>query len=111
MLDINVINALAKDGWKRWTKGDYDRLYFNLNHTDHMEVTYHKSGWVASAKLDGEEISNSQASRIMGVKCWIDVETGKLYIRYGRDDAQETVKKYAEKSLEKAQNKAAESED
>lgn len=111
MLNDKVIAELKKDGWKRWTKGDYDRLYFNLSHTDHMEVTYHTSGWVASATLDGEEISNSQASRIMGVKCWIDVETGKLYVRYGRDDAQEAVKEYADKSLAKAQNKAAESED
>ena len=69
-------------GGSRWQRAGMDRVYFNgLGRWFGLEADYYKSGHIASAKLDGEEISNSKARKILDRvgygKLWYDCATGK----------------------------------
>ncbi|XJZ60229.1 hypothetical protein ACIA4Q_02450 [Lactobacillus delbrueckii subsp. bulgaricus] len=95
------IEALEKKGFNRWTKGEMDRLYFNLEKAGALELDYYKSGNLRSAYLDGERISNAEACRLLAVKCFIDLKNGnKLVVQYGREEAQEVVRELAEKAMQ-----------
>lgn len=106
MLSKEVIAELEKDGWKRWTQYDFDRMYFHIDKSEFMEISYYHTGGICSSCLDGKDISHSRAYWILSVTCWIDVETEKMHFRYGDDVQATVVKEYAEKSLEKAQKQA-----
>lgn len=62
----------------RWTKGRFDRIYFNWEQMG-LEVEYYNTGNISSATWKGEEISNSEAYRIAGCKVWIDVNDEKVH--------------------------------
>ena len=47
--NILDIKELENKGFNRWTKGDMDRLYFNVEKSEYFEVEYYKSGNVSSA--------------------------------------------------------------
>lgn len=95
------IEDLEKKGFNRWTKGEMDRLYFNLEKAGALELDYYKSGNLRSAYLDGERISNAEACRLLAVKCFIDLKNGnKLVVQYGREEAQEVVRELAEKAMQ-----------
>ena len=95
------IEALEKKGFNRWTKGDMDRLYFNIEKSGDLGLDYYKSGNLRSADLDGERISNAEACRLLAVKCFIDLKNGnKLVVQYGREDAQDMVRDLAEKAMQ-----------
>lgn len=95
------IEALEKKGFNRWTKGEMDRLYFNLEKAGALELDYYKSGNLRSAYLDGERISNAEACRLLAVKCFIDLKNGnKLVVQYGREEAQDVVRELAEKAMQ-----------
>lgn len=95
------IEALEKKGFNRWTKGNMDRLYFNIEKSGDLELDYYKSGNLRSADLDGERISNAEACRLLAVKCFIDLKNGnKLVVQYGREDAQDMVRDLAEKAMQ-----------
>lgn len=95
------IEALEKKGFNRWTKGNMDRLYFNLEKSGDLELDYYKNGNLRAADLDGERISNAEACRLLAVKCFIDLKSGnKLVVQYGREDAQEMVRNLAEKAMQ-----------
>ena len=99
-MDNKEIKALKKKGFYRWTKGDMDRLYFDIKKSGYLDVDYYKSGNVSSAYLNGERISNAEAYRLMAVKCFIDLKNGnKLMVTYGSEEAQDVVRKFAEKAL------------
>lgn len=94
------IEALEKKGFNRWTKGDMDRLYFNLEKAGALELDYYKSGNLRSADLEGERISNAEACRLLAVKCFIDLKNdNKLVVQYGREEAQGVVRELAEKAM------------
>ena len=94
------IKALEKKGFNRWTKGDMDRLYFNIEKSEYLDVDYYKSGNVSSAYLNGERISNAEAYRLMAVKCFIDLKNdNELVVQYGNEEAQDVVRKFAEKAM------------
>ena len=94
------IKALEKKGFNRWTKGDMDRLYFNIEKSENLDIDYYKSGNVCSAYLDGERISNAEAYRLMAVKCFIDLKNGnELVVQYGSEEAQDVVRELAEKAM------------
>ena len=98
--NINI-EALEKKGFNRWTKGNMDRLYFNIEKSGDLELDYYKSGNLRSADLDGERISNAEACRLLAVKCFIDLKNGnKLVVQYGREDAQDMVRDLAEKAMQ-----------
>lgn len=95
------IEALEKKGFNRWTKGNMDRLYFNIEKSGDLELDYYKSGNLRSADLDGKRISNAEACRLLAVKCFIDLKNGnKLVVQYGREDAQDMVRDLAEKAMQ-----------
>lgn len=103
-LDDNTIASLEKDGWSRWTKGNFDRLYFNADKNGVLDCDYYKSGNISSATWNGEGISNSQANRIKAVKCYMNVADGKITCTYYGADAEEAdmLKEAAQASLDKA---------
>ena len=86
--------------FSRWTKdGDngkhYDRIYFNAEDFG-LEVKYYNTGNVSRAWLNGEHISNSKASALLGGKAYLDLVSGKLYIspmmeQYFGDEIREAV--------------------
>lgn len=94
------IDALEKKGFSRWTKGDMDRLYFNIQKSGHMEVDHYKTGNISYASVDGEEISHRFAGQILSVKCFIDLKNdNRLVIQYGGPEAREVVENIVKKVL------------
>lgn len=94
------IDTLEKKGFSRWTKGDMDRLYFNIQNSGHMEVDHYKTGNISYASVDGEEISHRFAGQILSVKCFIDLKhENKLVIQYGGPEAREVVEGVVKKVL------------
>lgn len=79
-----------EDGiFKRWQKGDQDRLYINIEKLYNMEVGYrNKSGRVRDVKIDGVEININVANKMLTETAYIDVKTGRIYAR-----EEETVRK------------------
>ena len=78
MLTEEKIAALEKKGFKRWTKGNLDRLYINAGQLG-LVCTYYKTGAISSAKFNGEDISNRKASSMKCAKTFIDIKSGILY--------------------------------
>ena len=78
-----MIQKLEEAGFKRWTKGTYDRLYINATSLG-LEYETYKSGSIRSATFNGEEISNSRAGRMLAMKMYIDVTTGELHTTNGK---------------------------
>lgn len=94
------VESLEKKGFSRWSKGNMDRLYFNIQKSGHMDVDYYKTGNISYASVDGEEISHRFAGQILSVKCFIDLKhENKLVIQYGGPEAREIVKNVVEKVL------------
>lgn len=94
------IEALEKKGFSRWTKGDMDRLYFNITRSGHMEVDHYNTGNISFAAVDGEEISHRFAGQILSVKCFIDLKNkNKLVIQYGGPEAREVVEDVVKKVI------------
>ena len=76
------IKMLTDRGFNRWTKKlsngkVIDRLYIAPEYLG-LELTRYKSGNISSAKFNGETISNSEARRIEGTKCYVDVATKEV---------------------------------
>ena len=98
--DILNFEELENKGFNRWTKGDMDRLYFNIEKSEYFEVEYYKSGNVSSAYLEGEHISNAEAYRLMSVKCFIDLKKdNELVVQCGNEESQKIVRELAEKAM------------
>lgn len=72
------IEELEQLGFKRWQKGNMDRLYINAWSLG-LECAYYKTGSIKDAWFDGESISNSEGYRMKAAKTYIDVKTGKVY--------------------------------
>lgn len=77
-----TIKTLKEKGATRWTKGDNDRLYLNDATSQLLEIkiSYYKSGNISSATMQGEEVSNAEAGRIISSleKAYIDLKPGAL---------------------------------
>ena len=76
------IKTLTDSGFNRWTKKlpngkVMDRLYIKPEYLG-LELTRYKSGNISSATFNGETISNSEARRIEGTKCYVDVATKEV---------------------------------
>ena len=90
MLTENQINALTDNGFKRWTKGNIDRLYINASQLG-LHYDRYNTGNIRYAEFNGEHISNCCCRKMLETKTYIDINTGKLYS--GRDDLKEAAKK------------------
>ena len=78
MLSEAKIKELEGKGFKRWIKGNLDRLYINAAQLG-LVCSYYKTGNVSSATFNGNSVSNCEARRMKGSKTFIDVKTGKVY--------------------------------
>lgn len=72
------IEELESIGFKRWQKGNMDRLYINATQLG-LVVVYRKTGSIQSSYFDGESISHAEAGRMKYAKTFIDVKTGECY--------------------------------
>jgi hypothetical protein len=82
--------CLEKIGGSAWATPDRSkrRVYFNADvmaKSIGLEAEFYKTGNVSSAKLKGDDISNSRAtkmlSRIDGTKLWFDADDGKFHFK------------------------------
>lgn len=98
MLNEKMIKGLEEKGFKRWTKGNMDRLYINAETALDFEYDTNKSGHVSGAYLNGERISNSRGAALVNSKTYVDVATGELVSNHDmmRDAAQEIMDTVAE---------------
>ena len=78
MLNETTIKALEDKGFRRWTKGNFDRMYINAVCLG-LECSYYKTGNISAAYFNGERISNCQGRRYKDAKTYIDVKTGRLF--------------------------------
>ena len=83
MLNEKTIKNLEKVGFKRWTKGNFDRLYINPCDFG-LSVSHYKSGNISSATFNHDYISNSLAKDIIDGKYFVDVVTEKITVSSSR---------------------------
>lgn len=100
------IKFYESKGFNRWTKGNYDRLYFNMETI--LDVDRYKTGNISYAELNGEEISHRWAGELLAAKVWIEVSDGSLNVKAGSKDQRTEVGKVVQDYLDKIQ---AESEE
>lgn len=75
-----MIKKLEAKGFKRWTKGEHDRLYANVENFG-LELHHYNSGNISGATLNGEKISNSYGAEIKrNTSIHLNVNDGKLYL-------------------------------
>ena len=72
-LSEKQIEALEKKGFRRWTKGDYDRLYINVIK---LPGVYGSS---SELEIDGDKLSRTKSWRVSNAKIWIDVATAEVH--------------------------------
>lgn len=105
MMNQKQIEKLESMGYRRWQKGEMDRLYINPKNIG-LEVEYYNTGNVRYAELNGVHISNAEARRIMGGKYYIDVKTAKVNVSGNADNA-DRIKIIMENAIEEAYNETA----
>ena len=64
-------------GFRRWTRGNFDRLYINASDLG-LVCYYYKSGNIRAAYINGSLTSNAEGYRMKAAKTFIDVGTGNL---------------------------------
>lgn len=92
-MESKMIEKLEAKGFKRWTKGNCDRLYVNAEDLG-LECECYNGGNIRYAELDGEKISNSLARELKKAKTFIDVKTGEIH------SDSETLKEKVEEIIE-----------
>ena len=78
MITEAMITKLIDNGFKRWTKGNYDRLYINASNLG-LVCEYYNTGNVKHAEYNGVGISNCEARRMKAANTFIDIKTGRIY--------------------------------
>lgn len=106
------IKALTDRGFNRWTKKlsngkVIDRLYIKPEYLG-LELTRYKSGNISSATFNGETISNSEARRIEGTKCYVDVATKEVVC--DREDLKKAAQEVIDDALSKEKSQEAETD-
>lgn len=71
-------------GFRRWTKGNLDRLYINAKDYG-VTFTRYSSGKVSGGEFLGEEFGAYEARNFEGTKVYIDVTTGELHVQTRTD--------------------------
>lgn len=72
------IVELEQKGFKRWTKGNIDRLYINASQLG-LDCEYYKTGNIRYAEFRGEMVSNTQARKMKASRTYIDINTDRVY--------------------------------
>lgn len=71
------IAKLESKGFKRWTKGDYDRLYINAYNIHGIDTKWEKNG-KKTLSINGEELTYTKSAKLSYAKIYIDVKTGEV---------------------------------
>ena len=87
---------LIQAGGRRWTKGEFNRIYFNnLAELYGLQLDYYNSGNISAAQLDGEHISNSSARQILAslssARVWYDCNSGRFETKGLTEQAHERI--------------------
>lgn len=81
----NVEQKLVEIGCTVWEKYGRKRVYINsdeeIEKVFGLSVGRYNSGWISSAFLNGEKISNSQARRLLAIQSYYDCIAGKYVSR------------------------------
>lgn len=87
-----MIKALEAKGFKRWARGEHDRLYANPENFG-LEVERYKTGNICYAAINGEVTSNNFANKILAnMKVYIDLNTDKLVVSpYYNEDIMDNI--------------------
>jgi hypothetical protein len=90
------IAAYEAKGFKRWTKGNFDRLYIKATKLG-AEIDYYKTGNVRNATWRGVYVSNADGRRLLASKVFVDVKTGELHVNtsfsaYGTESLEDAAK-------------------
>ena len=72
------IEELEALGFKRWQKGNMDRLYINASMLG-LHYGRYNTGNIKWADFQGQRISNCEARRMLAAKTYIDVKAEKVY--------------------------------
>jgi hypothetical protein len=110
MLNEKMIMKLEDAGFKRWTKGDYDRLYIDATACG-LECDTYKSGNISSATFNGESISNARAGRMKAMKMYVDIATGEFHAEHAYGAKGDTEIAAAAEAIYTAIVEAAEAEE
>lgn len=110
MLNDKMIKKLEDAGFKRWTKGDYDRLYIDATACG-LEYDTYKSGNISSATFNGESISNARAGRMKAMKMYVDIATGEFHAEHAYGTKGDTEIAAAAEAIYTAIVEAAEAEE
>lgn len=102
-LSEKQIEALEKKGFRRWTKGDYDRLYINVIK---LPGVYGSS---SELEIDGDKLSRTKSWKVSNAKIWIDVATAEVHAEAAYHE--NFLKSAAEKLLSKVIETPAEEKD
>lgn len=78
MLTNEMIEKLEGVGFKRWTKGNFDRMYINATALG-LKLEYYKTGNISSAKWHDHFVSNCEGRRMVAAKTYVDVKDGKIW--------------------------------
>ena len=103
MLTNEMICALEGKGFKRWTKGNLDRMYVNASQLG-LVCDYYKTGNIRDAEFNGSSISNSEARRMKAAKTFVDIATGNVHS--DSYTLEQTVKELLESMMEGSKNEA-----
>lgn len=99
-----MIKKLEAKGFKRWTKGEHDRLYANVENFG-LELHHYNSGNISGATLNGEKISNSYGAEIKrNTSIYLNVNDGKLYLT---DRANDEIVANVKAAIAEAEEEAA----
>ena len=97
MTQENMIMKMEQVGFKRWTKGNMDRMYISPWQLG-LECEYYKTGNIRYAEFKGEKISNCHAREIRNTKTYYDLKTQKVYSNH------EWLKQEAKKLIDEITN-------
>ena len=88
---VNYVQELQAKGFNYWSTADHKikRLYLNIKKAGLLNVDYYKSGNISSAEWMGNPISNSEARKLLNVKCYIDLSDDNHELQV-KGDATET---------------------
>lgn len=75
---VDRIEELEALGFKRWQKGNMDRLYINASMLG-LNYGKYNTGNIKWAEFQGMSISNSEARRMLAAKTYIDIKAEKVH--------------------------------
>jgi len=104
------IEKLKQLGGTEWIKDEHHRIYFNTDaivKIINLELTFYNTGNISSARLDGEQISNSKANQLLqkiNGKLWYDIYKEKWSKKDIDTDEAKKIKRAIEDKLEVTTN-------